>query len=90
MKELLLHTLTFAYGSVGLLTLIAYWPTVYDLYHHKRPSANVSTYLLWTIASGIGFMYGLCILPDPLFLLVAGTNFFANTIVLLLRMRLPR
>ncbi len=89
MSDTFLSILTLLYGGVALITLIAYYPTVHDLYRHKKPSANISTYVLWTVASGIGFLYGIFILPDVLFLVVAGINFFANLLVLFLRLRLP-
>ncbi len=40
MKEILLQILIFAYASVGIIATIAYWPTMKDLYHHKKPSAS--------------------------------------------------
>lgn len=81
--------LMYAYGGVGALTLVAYYPTVSDLHHHKKPSANVPTYFLWTIASTIAFLYGIFVLRDTLFLVASGVNFFANILVLALRLRLP-
>ena len=89
MNEILLGTFSVLYGSVAILTLVAYYPTIVDLYHHKKPSANFSTYLLWSLASGIGFLYGIFVLPDVAFLLNAGVNFFANTVILFLRLRIP-
>ena len=89
MQKLLLQILTIAYAGAGVLGLVAYWPTIKDLYH-KKASANIPSYILWVIATGISFLYGLIILPDLLFILVSGMNFAACLVVLLLRIRLKR
>ena len=88
MKEILLQTLTIAYAGVGVVALIAYWPTIKDLYYHKKPSANTVSYILWTTTTGIAFLYSLFILPDLLFRIVSGINFGACALVLFLRIRL--
>lgn len=88
MKEILLHTLIIAYGGVGIIGVIAYWPTIKDLYHYKKSSANVASYVLWTTTSGIAFLYSLFILPDLLFRIVSGVNFVACILVLFLSINL--
>ena len=88
MKEILLQALTIAYAVVGVVGFIAYWPTIKDLYHHKKPSANTVSYMLWTTTTGIAFLYSLFILPDLLFRIVSGINFGACALVLFLRIRL--
>lgn len=90
MNELLLQALIFAYACVGVVAAIAYWPTIRDLYYHKKLSANLTSYLLWTITSGIAFLYSLFILPDLLFRIVSGTNFLACGIILALSINLTR
>jgi hypothetical protein len=71
------------------MTVIAYWPTIADLHHHKRPSANTRTYVLWSVAGGISLLYGVFVLEDPLFMAVTGVIFLSNIVVLFLRLRLP-
>jgi hypothetical protein len=88
MKELLLNILIVAYGAVGVVGLIAYLPTIKDLYHHQKPSANIASYALWTFTGGIGFLYSLFILPDFLFRFVSGMNFGACALVLFLSLGL--
>ncbi len=90
MQELFLQLLRFAYGAVGLITFIAYFPTIKDLYVYKKPSANISSYILWTTTSGIALLYGLFILSDMLFISVSAVSFFACAIVLVLSIRLKR
>ena len=88
MRELFLHILVIAYASISIIKLIAYWPTIKDLYCHKKASANIISYLLWTIASGIAFLYSLFILPDLLFRIVSGISFGACALVLFLSAKL--
>ena len=56
MAELFLKLLSIAYAGVGAATLVAYLPTIKDLYVHKKPSANIMSYAIWTITSGISFI----------------------------------
>jgi hypothetical protein len=90
MKELLLQLLIYAYASVGVIAIIAYWPTIKDLYHHKKQSANVTSYLLWTFTTAIAFLYSLFILPDLLFRIVSGLSFVSCALVLFLCVRLKK
>ena len=90
MEKILLRFITLAYGSVGVLGLAAYWPTIKDLYHHKKASANTASYIIWTATSGITFLYSMFVLPDFLFRLVSGMNFAACITVLVLSIRLKR
>ncbi|MFH1227423.1 MAG: hypothetical protein V1701_05920 [Planctomycetota bacterium] len=88
MKSILFNLLIMVYGATGIIGLIAYWPTIKDLYYHKKPSANISSYVLWTATSGVAFLYALLILPDLLFIIVSGMNFGACGLVLFLSARL--
>lgn len=84
MEEIFKNILSIAYGTVGLLGIIAYWPTITDLYLHKKLSANVLSFILWTFSEGIAFMYSLFVLNDILFRLVSGIHFLACLIILIL------
>ncbi|MFH1822255.1 MAG: hypothetical protein ABH830_00985 [Patescibacteria group bacterium] len=88
MKNILIQLLIIAYGGVGVVSIIAYWPTIKDLYYLKKSSANILSYILWTATGGIAFLYSLFILPDPLFIFVSGMNFGACALVLSLSIRL--
>ena len=90
MKELLLQIIVIAYGATGIVGLVGYWPTIKDLYHHKKPSANISSYVLWSSTGGISFLYAIFILPDLLLRIVSGINFFACVAVLILSLGLKR
>ncbi|MBI5400546.1 MAG: hypothetical protein HZB12_00295 [Candidatus Yonathbacteria bacterium] len=86
MQTTLLHILTFTYGTTGVVGAIAYWPTIKDVYTRK-PSANVSSYLMWTLTTAITLLYSIFILPDPFFIFVSTTNFAACVLILMLRLR---
>ncbi len=88
MEETLLKILIISYGATGIIDTIAYWPTIKDLWFLKKPSANIQSYILWTITTGIGFLYSLLILPDWLFRFVSGMMFLANVVILILSIRL--
>ena len=88
MEELFIQILTVAYGGAGIVVFIGYLPTIRDLYHHKRASANISSYVLWTATSLVSFLYSLFVLPDLLFRIVSGTGFAACFIVLVLSIKL--
>jgi len=87
MKELLLNILVITYASIGVIGIIAYWPTIRDLYR-KKPNANINSYILWTVASGVGFLYSLFILSDLLLRIISGLYLGANALVLLLSIKL--
>jgi len=88
MQELSSQILIIAYGATGFLSFIAYWPTIADLYFHKKQSANISSYALWSSSTGIAFLYSIVILKDLLLRIVMGINFSACLIILFLSIRL--
>jgi len=90
MKVLLLQILSIAYGGVGVIGVIAYWPTIKDLHVHKKPSANMASYGLWTLTTGITFLYSVFILPNPLFIFVSVMNFLMCALVLFLSVILKK
>jgi len=65
---------TLIYSLTGLFGLIAYWPTYSDL-RKNVPSANLNTYLIWVITTGVTFLYGLIVIGNSSFLVVSGLNF---------------
>ena len=84
MKEILLKVLIIAYASVSVIRIIAYWPTIKDLYLRKKASANITSFSLWSVTSGITFLYSLFILSDFLFRVVSFIGFILCVIVLFL------
>jgi hypothetical protein len=88
MNQLLLQSLIISYGAVGVVSVLAYWPTIKDLYHHQKPSANITSYVLWSITTGISFLYSIFIVPDTLFIIVSGCYFVGCFAILLLILHL--
>ncbi len=88
MNELLLHLLSIAYGATGIIATIGYIPTMKDLYIHKKKSANINSYIIWTICSLIVVLYSIFILPDFLFITVSILNFVSCFIIFILSIRL--
>ena len=89
-QELLLKLLILAYAGVGVANVLAYWPTIKDLYVHKKKSANVHSYIVWTICGSIAFLYGIFILQDTLYRIISGVNFVCCAIILFLSLRLKK
>jgi hypothetical protein len=89
-EGLLLQVLITAYAGAGIIGAAAYWPTIKDLYYHKKLSANVSTYKVWTATSGIAFLYSLFILPDLFFRIASGVGFALCALILFLSIRLKK
>ncbi len=88
MVELLLKLLMIAYASTGIIATIGYLPTMKDLLIHKKKSANLTSYFIWTLSSVIVFLYSLFILQDVLVRIVTGLNFICCAIIFILGLRL--
>ncbi len=84
MDSVLLKIIIFAYASTAVIATIGYIPTITDLWLHKKKSANISSYVIWTVSSGISFLYALFILPDVLFQIVSGLGFLSCLFILVL------
>ena len=89
MREIFTQILAVAYGGVGVVGIVAYWPTIKDLFNNK-PSANIFSYFLWTLTSTVTLLYGLFVLRDLLFRLVSGLYFLANALIFILRLRIGK
>jgi len=87
MEETLLYILTFVYSIGGVVTFIGFFPTMRDLWN-KKPSANISTYIVWAITTFFTSLYGIFILKILVFIVVINLQLLATLIVLILRMRL--
>lgn len=86
MEEILKQLLILAYASVGVIGIVAYWPTIRDLCNNK-PSANISSYIIWVATNFVTFLYALFVLDDLPVRIVSGAYFFVNSLVLFLRIR---
>jgi len=86
--EILIKLLIVAYAIDGIIAAIGYWPTIKDLYFHKKKSANIPSYYIWTFSGGVSFLYSIFILNDWLVRIVVGINFLCCAIVLALSIAL--
>ena len=89
MQEILTQALILAYGSTGIVGVVAYWPTIKDLWN-KRPSANSRSCFVWVGTNGVTWLYGLFILKDIPFIFISSLYLIANTTVLFLRLRIKK
>jgi len=87
MKEYFIYILIFVYGLGGIITFIGYFPTIKDLWN-KKASANVHTYLIWTITMFITSLYGFFVIKDLVFILVVNLQFLSCAFILALSLRL--
>ena len=82
-EEALIPILTTLYGVGGVINIVGYIPTIRDLMHHK-PSANVSTYVMWAFVALAAFLYGLFVLKDLFYNVVIGAQLAIIILVLTL------
>lgn len=87
MTDHLIYILTLLYSLGGIITFLGYYPTIKDLWG-KKASANVHTYLIWTITMTIASLYGFLVLKDLPFILVTNLNLLACATILILGLRL--
>ena len=78
---------TLLYSITGVIGFTAFFPTITDLLK-GNPSANVRTYLVWSIITIFSFLYGLFVLKNFMFNLVIGSQLIGYMAVLILRLRL--
>ena len=83
-----LQLLTILYAGTGIVLIIGYIPTIKDLLFHKRKSANITSYLIWSLCGAVTFLYSIFILTDLLFRIISGLNFICCFIILVLSLRL--
>lgn len=84
-----LSALAVVYGMGGVVTFLGFFPTIRDLWRNK-PSANITTYIVWTATTFITSIYGVFILKNPLFNVVINLQLAACIAILVLRVRLIR
>ncbi len=85
--NILLTTIIFLYASTGVIEIIGYFPTIKDLLKRK-PSANISSWAIWTFSMFIAFLYAIFIISDLLLEIVTGLNFLSCAVILGLALRL--
>lgn len=89
MIDIFLKVIVLAYAITGIVAIIGYWPTIRDLMHKKR-SAALGSYEIWTLTAAITFLYGTFILKDLLASVVMGLNFAACLTIFFLTLNFDR
>lgn len=87
MEKYFILTITFLYSIGGLVTFAGFFPTMRDLWKRK-PSANVHTYIIWSLTTFLTALYAIFVVKDLVFSLVISLQLAACLIVLILRLRL--
>jgi hypothetical protein len=83
----LIVIISFLYAGTGIVAAFGYVPTIIDLIKNKK-GANRESYIIWTIASGVTFLYSLLVIKDLLLEIITGLNFVSCAIILLLTLRI--
>ena len=79
--------LTFLYSIWWIVTFIWFIPTMKDLWNGK-PSANITTYIIWFMTTFITSLYWIFILKNLVFNIVINLQLLACLIVLILAVKL--
>ena len=82
-----IQIITLLYSIAGIIGFTAFFPTIADLLK-GNPSANIRTYLIWSIITIVAFLYGIFVLKNLTFNLVIGSQLVGYMTVLILRLRL--
>jgi hypothetical protein len=82
MNGLLMQLLIGAYASVGVIGTVGYVPTIKDILVHKKMSANISSYFMWTFCTGVTFLYSMLMVSNTLLQIVTGVNMACCALVL--------
>jgi hypothetical protein len=87
--DYLLTIISLLYAGTGIIAIVGYLPTIRDLLHKKR-SANIHSYMIWTAASAITFLYAFLVISDLLLEIITGLLLALNAIIFILALRLNK
>ena len=87
MEKILVMIITAAYSAGGIATFVGFVPTMRDLIL-KKPSANISTYVVWSLTTFFTALYAMFVVKDLVFAVVINLQLLACATVLGLRIRL--
>ena len=87
MEQQFIYAITFLYSIGGVVTFAGFFPTMKDLWKGK-PSANVITYVIWSLTTLFTSLYAMFVVKDLIFSLVINLQLAACLIVLILRLKL--
>ena len=86
MQSLYFDIILLLYGSVAVVSVVAYVPQIYNLIIStgRSEAVSISSWLLWLFTSGISLLYGLAIIKVLPFIVVSAINFTGVAMILLL------
>jgi uncharacterized protein with PQ loop repeat len=87
MQTWTIFIVTTLFAVSGTVSFLAYFPTIVDLWKGK-PSANVSSYVLWASTAAAASLYSHVILGDMLAIVAADLQTLACVTILVQRWRL--
>ena len=85
--DYLVWILSSLYAISGIIIIVGYYPTIKDLIHKKR-SANVPSYIIWTGTYFVGFLYAAFVVKDLLFSILSMAGCLCCLVIWLLAARL--
>ena len=85
----IIKALILLYACTGIISSMAYLPTIKDQMHGKK-SATTSSYLLWTMTGLVSLLYALIIIKDFWLIVVNALSFVFCAIILVLALMLER
>jgi len=89
MTEIFTSLLLLAYALMGGVAILAFAPTIKDLWYEKS-GVNSTTYLVWFVQAVVGALYALLIVGDFVMLLIASMSALSCCVVLSLNWRFQR
>ncbi len=81
--------ITFLYVCAGVVGTAGYLPTIKDLMQKKK-TANIKSYLIWTICAAITLIYAILVISDTLFTIAAAATLALCAIILMIALRLDK
>ena len=81
--------LTFLYVCAGVIGTTGYLPTIRDLIQKKK-TANIRSYLIWTICTGITLAYATLVASDTFFAIMAAVTLALCATILVISLKLER
>jgi large-conductance mechanosensitive channel len=81
--------ITFLYVCAGVVSTTGYFPTIKDLLQKKK-TANIKSYLIWTICTAITLAYATFVVSDIFFIIMAAAAFTLCATILVISLKLNK
>lgn len=84
-----MQLISLLYLCAGIVSTAGYFPTIKDLMKKKK-TANIRSYLIWTICTGITLAYAILVISDLFFTIMAAATFSLCAIILTIALKLEK